>query len=272
MNLYLIIATVAYSLFAINGIIDKFLLTKGGVKSPAAYAFYIGITGFFTWAVVPFGLLDIGFSFSGISSGNLIVAIIGGASFILALQFLYIATQKTSISRLLPIEGGLVPVFTFAMSYFILGERLEALQIMAFLLLVVGAVIISLKEDKSGWHMQALGYAVVAAFLFALSLTLTKYTFDQTNFLSGLVYTRLGFILVSLIYLIPPKTRYAIFNSPKSTTTGNKFLYLGARVSGGIAGFLQNFAISLGSVTIVNAMQGTQYAILLIGTVILSKK
>ncbi|MEZ4180586.1 MAG: hypothetical protein R3B41_03715, partial [Candidatus Doudnabacteria bacterium] len=80
------------------------------------------------------------------------------------------------------------------------------------------------------------------------------------------------FILVSLIYLIPPKTRYAIFNSPKSTTTGNKFLYLGARVSGGIAGFLQNFAISLGSVTIVNAMQGTQYAILLIGTVILSKK
>lgn len=264
MSLYISIAIIAYSLYAINGIIDKFLLSKA-VRSPAVYAFFIGITGPLTWILAPFGLTSIG----GL---DLLIAITGGASFIFALYFLYIATQQTSISRLLPIEGGLVPVFTLALSYLLLGERLESMQLAAFLFLISGAVLISLKKEKAGWKAQALLNAIIAAFLFAVSLTLTKYTFDQTNFVSGLIYTRLGFLLVALGFLIPKSVRHAVFNAPKQTSSGNKLLYYGARVSGGIAGLLQNYAISLGSVTIVNAMQGTQYALLLIGTIILSKK
>lgn len=264
MSLYLYIAIIAYSLLAINGIIDKFLLSKA-VKSPAVYAFFIGITAPLTLVLAPFGL-------KWISGGNLLVAIIGGASFVLALYYLYSATQQTSISRILPIEGGLVPVFTLFLSYLILGERLQTIQLLAFVFLVAGAILISLKKSNVGWHPQALKNAIIAAALFALSLTLTKFTFDKTNFVSGLIYTRFGFLLASLSFLLSKQTRYAVFNAPKSTSSGNKLLYYGARISGGVAGFLQNYAISLGSVTIVNAMQGTQYALLLAGTVVLSKK
>jgi drug/metabolite transporter (DMT)-like permease len=263
MSFYIIIAIVAYTLFAINGVIDKFLLSKA-VRSPAVYAFYIGITGPLTLVFAPFGL-------KLISLTDLPIALAGGAAFVGALYFLYKATQQTSISRILPIEGGLVPVFTLAFAYLILGERLTDTQFIAFAFLVTGAVTISFKRDSKGWHSQALGNAIVAAVLFALSFVLTKYIFDHYNFVSGLIWTRLGFLGVSLALLVPASLRKAIFQAPKKTTAGNKYLYYGARVTGSLGGFLQNYAISLGSVTIVNAMQGTQYAILLLGTIYLSR-
>ena len=259
---YIYIAIAAYILFAVNGVIDKFLLTRA-VRHPIAYAFYIGITGFFTWVLAPFGL-------KFLSPVDLMIAIIGGACFIIALYFLYVATQATSISRLLPIEGGFVPLFTLGFAYLFLGERLTGQQDLAFVFLVCGAVLISLKHDASGWHPRALGNAIIAALLFALHFTLTKYIFDRTNFVSGLIWTRHGFVLVSLCFLIPRKTRCYIFEAPRETSAGNKVLYYGARVSGGLAGLLQNYAIAIGSVTLVNALQGTQYAFLLILAVILS--
>jgi drug/metabolite transporter (DMT)-like permease len=268
---FLIIAIIAYSLFAINGVIDKFLLSKA-VRSPAVYAFFIGITGPLTFILVPFTLipqLNMGFEF--LTWSDLTIAIAAGASFVLALYYLYKATKQTSVSRILPIEGGLVPVFTLFFAYTILGERLLQTQLIAFAFLVGGAVIISLRHDKTGWHAKAFANAAVAAMLFALSFVLTKYTFDHSNFISGLVWSRLGFFAVAVAFLLNPKVRHEILNTPKETSKGNKFLYLGGRISGSLAGFLQNYAISLGSVTIVNAMQGTQYALLLVGTIFLSK-
>lgn len=261
--LFVWIAISAYLLFAINGVVDKFLLTRA-VRHPVAYAFYIGITGPLTFVLAPFGLMSVGFV-------DFFIAIVGGACFVIALYFLYVATQQTSISRLLPIEGGFVPVFTLAFAYFILGERLTAAQLISFIFLVFGAVLIAFRKEAKGWHPQALGNGIAAAILFALSFTLTKYIFEQTNFVSGLIWTRLGFFAVSLAFLISKKTRHHIFTATRQTSAGNKFLYYGARISGGLGGLLQNYAISLGSVTMVNALQGTQYAFLLLLTVFLSK-
>ena len=261
---YLWIAVAAYLLFAINGVVDKFLLTRA-VKHPVAYAFYIGVTGPLTFALAPFGLKLVSFT-------DLFIAVIGGACFVWALYFLYVATKATSISRLLPIEGGFVPFFTLILAYIMLGERLTTYQFAAFIFLVSGAVLIAFRKDAGRWHPKALVYAVIAAILFALSFVLTKYIFDQTNFVSGLIWTRLGFLAVSLSFLIPKKSRRYIFNATKETTPSNKILYYGARLSGGLAGLMQNYAISLGSVIIVNALQGTQYAFLLLLTIFLSKR
>ena len=260
---YIWIAVIAYLVFALNGVVDKFLLTKA-VRHPVAYAFYIGITGPLTFVLAPFGLKLVSFS-------DLFIAIVGGACFVWALYFLYVATQQTSISRLLPIEGGFVPFFTLIFAYIMLGERLTTPQLAAFIFLVSGAVLIAFRKDAGRWHPKALGYAVMAAVLFALSFVLTKYIFNQTNFVSGLIWTRLGFLAVSLSFLIPKKSRQHIANATEEATPGNKILYYGARLSGGLAGLMQNYAISLGSVIIVNALQGVQYAFLLLLTIFLSK-
>ncbi len=257
-------AIFAYFLFAVNGVADKFLLGHV-VRHPIAYAFYIGITGPLTWFLAPFGLEVLS------SASDFLIAIVGGGSFIIALYFFYEAIQKTSISRILPIEGGFVPFFTLILAYTILGERLTSAQLLAFVFLVAGAILIAFKKEHGSWHPRALGNGILAAFLFALSFTLTKYIFDVTNFVSGLIWTRLGFFLVSMCLLIPEATRRHILSIPKETSTSNKFLYYGTRLTGGLAGLLQNYAISIGSVTIVNALQSTQYAVLLVMTAWLSK-
>ncbi len=280
MSLWILLATGAYFLLALNGIADKFLLSKT-VRHPIAYAFYAGITAPMTLLLIPIGylgtLLGLSFfhselSFQFLSFSNTLVALLGGACFPLALFFSYKAIQQTSISRILPIQGGLVPFFTLIFAYVILGERLTQHQMLAFIFLVTGAVLIAMKKKHGEWHAQAMGNAIISAFLFASSLTLEKYVFNHVNFGSGLIWTRLGFFLASVSFLIPKKSRQYIFDAPKETSTGNKFVYLGARVSGGLSGLLQNYAIKIGSVTLVNALQGTQYALLLLMASILSVK
>jgi len=258
--LFVWIAIFAYLLFALNGVIDKFLLSKV-VRHPVAYAFYVGVTGPLTLVLLPFGFRTLG------SLGDLAIALVGGGLFVFALYFFYVAIQKTSISRIMPLEGGFVPVFTLILAYFLLGERLSGWQLLAFIFLVAGGVFITLEKDRFGWHPKALGSGILAAFLFALSFTLTKYIYEQTNFVSGLIWTRLGLFLFSLLLLIPKTARKKIFSAPRRVAPENVFLYYGNRVIGGTAGFLQNYAIAIGSVTLVNALQGTQYALLLAMTV-----
>ena len=261
-SLYIPLAIGAYVLLAFNGIADKFLLSKV-VRHPIAYAFYTGITGPLTWVLAPFGL-------KFLSGQDFLVAIIGGICFPVALYFFDTAIQQTSISRILPIEGGLVPIFTLLFAFLFLGERLTNLQFLAFVFLVLGAVLISLKFERGQWHAKAFGHATIAAVLFALCFTLTKYTFDHSNFVSGLIWTRLGFFIASLAFLIPRQWRTYIFETPKKTSNPNKILYYSTRITGAVAGLMQNYAIAIGSVTIVNAMQGTQYVFLLIATSLLS--
>jgi len=260
--LWLPLAIGAYLLLAVNGVADKFLLSKA-VRHPIAYAFYTGITGPFVWVLAPFGL-------KFLNGTDLLIAILGGACFPVALYFFDTAIQRTSVSRILPIEGGLVPIFTLVLAYLILGERLSGTQMLSFIFLVCGAVLISFRREHGVWHPAALGNATVAAFLFAMSFTLTKYIYDQSNFVSGLIWTRLGFFVASLCFLIPPLWRKYIFDTPKKVSQTNKLLYYGTRLTGMVAGFMQNYAIAIGSVTLVNAMQGTQYAFLLVLTSVLS--
>jgi len=278
--MWIILALSAYFLLAINGVTDKFLLTKA-VKHPVAYAFYVGITGPLTLVLSILGylgsllhlsFLKSEFSLQFLSWGNTVVALLGGICFPLALYFLYKAIRQTTISRVLPIEGGLVPFFTLILASIILHERLSANQTIAFVFLVIGAILISFKKKHGKWHALAFGNAIVAAFLFALSFTLQKYVFNHVNFGSGLIWTRFGFFIASASFLISPKSRGYIFNAPKETSTGNKLVYLASRVSGGLAGFFQNYAIKIGSVSLVNALQGTQYAFVLIMTSVLSVK
>jgi drug/metabolite transporter (DMT)-like permease len=265
MSLFLTIAISAYMLFALNGIADKFLLTRA-IKHPSTYAFYSGVSAILILVLAPFFLKPI-------SLLTFYVALIAGALFAYGLYFLYSAASKhdISISRLLPIEGGLVPLFTLILSYTILGERLSQNQLLAFGFLVIGAVLISIKYDRHhGWHLKAWKEAALAAVFFALSFVFTKYVYNQTPFLSGLIWTRMGLVIGAASFLLVREYRKHIFAAPEKVSSNNKMIFYGARISGGLGGFLQNYAISLGSVSIVNALQGTQFVFILILTSFIS--
>src|SRR3989344_129539 len=260
---WIFIALSGYLLLAFTGIADKFLVSKVE-RHPIAYAFYTEITGPFSLVLVPFGA-------KLLSPHDFLVALLAGVFFIAGIYHSYSAIARSSVSRVVPIQGGLIPVFSLLLAYLILGEELNTTQMVAFGLLVIGAVMISFRHERDGsWSTKALAYAAMSSLFFAITSVLAKYVFMHSNFISGMVWTRMGFFLAALPILLFKKNRDVIFNAPKQAGVKNVVLYYSSRATGTVGGFLQNYAVSLGSVVVVNALQGVQFVFLLIMTSFLS--
>lgn len=255
-----------YFLHAVVGVIDKFLLGQRPVTKPPVYTFYIGLLSIFALVLAPFGL-----SWPGLT--QFFVALIAGVLFLLGLLYLFEALDINEASRVFPVVGGLTPILILILSFIFLGERLKWLQIISFFLLVLGSVLITSKIGKEKKNLvRGVGFISLAILLGGGSLVLTKYVYINQGFISGFIWTRVGSFLTAVLFLTLPNLRQSIFEAGRQTKSGLSLLLVSGKAIAGGASVLINFAISLGSVSLVNASQGIQYTFLLILAVILSKK
>lgn len=270
---WLLIAILAHFITASVFVTDKFLLSRTALRSES-YAFYIGIlSGFLSLVLIPFG-------FSIIPLGQVCFSFAAGISFVLAILFFYKSVRMGEVSRIVPIIGGAVPIFTFVLTYLFLDERLNSNQIIAFSLLVLGGIIIAwprkeiklLSGEKKPPLIKRLPRALLAAFFFAASYVLTKFIFTELAFVNGFIWIRLGGVLGAFLLLIIPNIRQAIFKTSKSIKLKTSGLLVSNKLLSASAFLILNYAIYLGSVTLVNSLQGVQYLFLLIIALVLSKK
>jgi drug/metabolite transporter (DMT)-like permease len=263
---WILVSISGYFLFALAGVIDKFLLRQEATTKPLVYSFWISILSIFTFVLAPFGLHWPGYFQFG-------VAILTGVVYFLGLFCFYKALDDNDASQAMPIVGGLTPVFVLIGSTMFLGESLGQKEIIAFCLLVLGGVLISFKKSKGGLRaLNDVGIIILAILLTAAYLILSKYTFDQQGFISGFVWARLGMVLAAIVVLIYPSWRQMIFSSGREATAGLGFILIGNKIMAGVGSVFISWAISLGSVSLVNALRGTEYAFLLILVIIFSKK
>lgn len=289
---WLLITISAYFLNAIALVIDKTLLKKD-IPNPVVYVFYIALLG----AVLM--LLVIPFGFSVPAELIIFVSIIAGAIFVWALILMFSALRKEEASRVAPMIGGLTPFFVFILAWFVLEESLTSNQYVAFIFLIIGTFLISLDFRKRGawyWLKKKLGFvqklslpkirktlwiALPSAALFGVAHVLTKYVYLNTEFLTGFIWTRLGAFLAVLALLVFPENRQAIFKNFKKTSKKRgvrqrvSIRFLLGQWCGGASALLIQYAIFLGSVILVNALQGMQYVfvflIVLLLTIFLPK-
>ncbi len=273
---WLLISIIAYFLAAIAVIVDKTLLKKD-IPEPIVYTFYIAILGaVLMLAVIPFGV--------GIPNIlTIFVSLTAGAAFTWALILMFTAFKKDDVSRVAPMIGGLVPIFVLGLATFVLNEKLSCTQYIAYIFLILCSFLISLDFRNRGivkWLKKKLGLdkrlsmprirkalwvALPAAALFGISHVLTKFVYLNTKFLTGFLWTRLGAFLAVMLLLIIPENRQMIIKNfkknkrRKSTqkNVGGRFLF--GQLSGGISAILLQYAIFLGSVSLINALQGLQY-------------
>lgn len=259
------IAIFAYVLFAVNAVIDKFLLHKKRIDEPATYAFAIGVLSLAAIVLIPFG-------FTIPSVDEAMLSLTAGIFFTFALYLFFSALKLSEASRVVPVQGGFVPFFTLIFAYFVIGERLTADDLLAFGLLVAGSVLIGKgsKGRKGSKRRNWISYALGAALLFAMSFTMTKAVFETLGFINGFIWTRLGMAAGALLLFTDPKSRQAILVQIHSTSHNTGTLFIAGQIIGALAGMAQNFAIAQGSVTIVNALQGTQFVFVLGLTAFLS--
>ncbi len=258
---WILIALLAYFIFAVVAIIDKFLLTKA-IPSPISYAFYVGLLSFFVVFFIPFG-------FSLLPLPLVLLALLTGAVFLGALIFFYQGVYKEEVSRVVMIIGGLTPIFIFLLSFVFLGERLAQREILAFLVLILGTILITFKKGVR-YKAKGLFSILLAAFLFALHAVMIKYIFLQEDFLNVFIWTRWGSFLAAFLLLIPANNRRLIFKSGKKVKTKNSFLLVGGKALSGVGFVFVNYAIFQESVTLVNAIEGSRFAFVFLITLAIS--
>ncbi len=267
---WILIAISAYLILAIVSLVDKYLLV-GPIPNPKVYTFYIGVLGVLVLFLAPF----VGFSVP--QPGQIILSLLAGAIFTYGLFWFYKALRDFEASRVVPAIGGILPLFTLGIVYiFSAGkETLGYFEFFAFILLILGSILITYERSKK-ISFKSLQISAIAAFFLSLSFVLTKYVYLAQPFWSGFIWIRIGgFLMAISFFLLFKEIREEIFKKKVSFKKRTIGVFLSNQAMGAGAGILQNWAIFLAPlvcVAIINALQGVQYVFLLMFTVLLSLK
>lgn len=241
-------------------IIDKTLLTAA-FRQSGTYATVIGLLSSLAFVLLPWVDTTPG------TETWLAVAAFGGG-FILALWAFFEALARAEASRVVPIVGSLIPVFTFFMSAVVVHERLAPRTLLGLAFLLAATVLLT--RGGGTRHLidtRTLFICIGASLLFASSSTLGKFAFEREGFLNVFVLSRVfAAIVAASIPIVSPAVRKELGHlfRPKKRgegpTVGHAALMVFGQTCGG-AGFVGvQYAISLGSATVVNALQAVQYA------------
>lgn len=244
-TLWFLIVIVAHVFYAFIFVIDKHIISRS-LPHPIVYSFYIGVLGFIILVLIPFG-----FSFPSLT--QVVLILIAGAAQVAGWVFMYEALNKGEVSRIIPFIGSFIALFTLVLSTFLIGEHLSAEQLVAFVFLVLGSLILVVKR-KSLLERSFLGeifrrkgiflMALLASLLFAIFWVITKYIFLDTTFVTGLIWMRTGAALMALTLLIPKKNRILIFRKTeklKPKTIKFVFASRGLSILGGLGIYLAVF-------------------------------
>lgn len=261
-------ALLGYFLLALSQILDKFLLTKGRIPEPAVYAFYVCLFSSFSFLFSVFGL-------QLLPASQLALYLGAGLLFTYSLLFFYYAVRDHNIDRIVPLQGlfviATVTFFSFLLPEFF-GESIVNWQLGgAVLLFVIGGFLISydLPLRKSD-HLPVT--VILSGFLMGLHFLLLKIGYQQTDFVNGLVWSRAGAFIGAFSLLLFPLYRSQLKKHQQDTRKhqGKKknlstlFLFVFNKTTAGIASLLLLYAISLGSNSLVQALNGMQFVFLLL--------
>ncbi len=256
--LWLYLALLAYFINAIAFIIDKHLLSSY-IPKPLAYAFGVSLLSILAVVLIPFGVSWLGLNY-------FILAFISGASFFVALFFLYTSIKASDASVASTNVGALAAIFTYIFSILILRNKLGLNNGFAFIVLVLGLLFIGLvKRD-------IVKYSILAGLFFGLSTVLLKWTFNTSDFINGIFWTRVGFVGSALSVLLFPSARKGIYDSFSAAPRKSMFLFVLNKIIAGIGFIVYYYAVSLGEISLISALLGIQFVFIFILAIVFGNK
>lgn len=255
----------AYFLWGIVSTSDKIIVSKF-IKSAKGYLILISFAGLFVVLSIPF------FNFRLPDLRNLILILLSGILYIYGLTFYLEAIAIEEVSRVIPLYQ-LRPIFVYFISVLTIGENFSVNDGIAFFLLVGGSFLISLEKIEGVFKLRKAFYLMIFAnILLAIYYVITKYIFNTNPFWNSFVIVRIGSFLGGLSLMIFNKYRKEMINILQSISLknfsmvlGNQFLNIGALTS-------ITYSISMGSVSLINSLNGFHSIFVLINSLFLSYK
>lgn len=269
---WITLALAGYFFNAVTALFDKYLLA-GRIKEPVVYAFFVSVLSLFAVVLVPFGYKPIPWQTG-------VVFVISGILFLYGLVAFYNAVKRSEISRVAPLVGITISVIAGVASLAFgpaANLSFSPGHFLSLLMLLAGAFLIAfdLPLKKNDALMKS---TLLAGALMALSLLFLKTGYRNADFVNGLLWSRLGFIVGGFSLFIIPQYRRAILDNTRHLSSSNKrdvttgFLFLLNKIFGAVATFLLTYAAYLGPVTFIQALNGVQYAFVLVMAIPLAIK
>ncbi|PIP22915.1 MAG: hypothetical protein COX37_01410 [Candidatus Nealsonbacteria bacterium CG23_combo_of_CG06-09_8_20_14_all_39_17] len=273
---WLFIAISSYLIFSVTTLVDKYLLSSR-IPNPKILCFYIACLSLSVVFLIPFPFA--GFEIP--SFFQIILALFAGATFIFWLFLLYRVLRVFEASRVFPTIGALSALMIF-LSIYIFSEGREVLDtasFVAFVLLVLGGFLINYRKNIQ-ISSKVLLSCLAPALILSLYFILSKYVYLNQPFLSGFIWTRIGSFLAGMIIflLFLKEIKGELSRQNKKSSSENKktaVVFLANQTAGAAGVILSSWAIALAplaSVSIVNALQGIQYAFMFIFAIFISWK
>lgn len=254
---WLILAFLAPLLWAFSNFIDKYLVEKhfkGGIGSLFLYSSII----------IPAILCLLIFVFKPeVLEMNLVPAILMGINGIIYITYLlpyYKALDKADASSVVPIFQS-IPVFTYILALFVLGEALTQTQIIASTMILAGAVGISLKFEgkKIKFKFDVVMLMLLASLMVSINSVLFKFFALDFDYWTVFFWECVGILIFGIfLFIFANKYRREFISSLKKN--GSRVLSLNAlnEIIDIIAIMVFSYAWLLAPIALVSVINGFQ--------------
>ncbi len=239
-------AIAAPGIWALTNIFDQDLVTRRS-KDPL---FLVGITGFF--AGIPALIAIATGRLVLLSFPDLTLAITVGGIGLFAYVPYYLALKYDDAADVI-LFWNLTPVFVAILAFFIAHERLSVLQTVAVGVIVLSSFVAESAPNRKGSSRYAYALMLGASVLVALEVSLGKLLYDRVDFVSGFSWVSLTMFSCALVLLGVRRRTSSRKNSWKDLV-----MYVLSELCDTGATSLKAFAVSFGSASIVQALEGIQ--------------
>jgi len=257
MNWFLI-ALIPPALWSVTNHLDKYLISRffkgGGVGALMVFSSLIGLL------LLPFIIISHP-EVINVNPRNAVLIAVNGFLYILAVLPYFYALGKDEASVAVPLFQ-LVPVFSYIFAYVVLKETLLIQQVLGGLLIVLGAIGISLEltDDKGPrFKKEVFWLMTLSSVLFALNFLFFKFFALQESFWTTSFWEYVGFAVfafVLMVFVKPYRREFiSVMRENKAAVIGlngfNEIVNITAKLS-------FNFASLLTPITITWIVNGFQ--------------
>lgn len=256
MNWFLI-SLLPPALWSITNHMDKYLLSKffkgGGVGALMVFSSLVGLVLLPIIVLLHPAVLTF-------SLESILIAL-NGFLFVLAVLPYFYALQKDEASVAVPLFQ-LIPVISYGLAYFLLGETLLVSQIMGGLLIIVGAIVLTLDLTnirKVTFKKEVFWLMMLSSFIYSLNFLLFKFFALQSDFWFTSFWEYVGFALFALLLMVCVKSYrlefFSVLKSNKAAVLGlngiNELVNIVAKIAFNVASLLAPITL----IWVVNGLQ-----------------
>lgn len=198
---WFLIALIPPAIWSATNHFDKYLISKyfkgGGVGALMMFSSIIGVFILSIIALIHPEVLSYPFS------KGIFIALNGFLYLLATLPYLHALTKdETSIT--VPMFQ-LIPVFTYFLAWLILGEKLNSNQLFGGILIIIGAIIISLELSETKKIIvkkEVLLLMTISSLFFSLNFLFFKYFAINASFWITSFWEYVGFAIFSLLLFV----------------------------------------------------------------------